>query len=214
MIPAKRVPRRLDHLVYAAPDLQAGVDRAEGRLGVRFLPGGSHPAWGTRNVVLPIGPTAYLEVIGPDPERPTDAVPTLFGIATLPEPRLVTWAAKGTDLGRLTERARLHGVDLGAPISGSRRLPDGTMLTWELTDPLKPRAGGLLPFFIDWPGRDHPAALAPAEIELLDVRSEHPDPGQVAAQLRVLGLQLQITAGAVPALFATFRTASGTVILA
>jgi hypothetical protein len=199
--------------VYAAPGLGAAVADLERRLGVRLLPGGSHPAWGTRNALAPLGPTTYLEVIGPDPETPAASLPRLFGIATLAAPRLATWAAKGTDLARLTERARSHQIDLGAPSIGSRRRPEGTLISWQLTDPFKPRAGGILPFFIDWCGKDHLASLARAEIQLLDFHAQHPDPEEVTDQLRFLGIELRVVQGSAPALFAVLRTAAGTVVL-
>ena len=50
---------RIDHLVYATPDLQAGVDRIEARLGVRATPGatliglrGEHPDPGPIRAIL------------------------------------------------------------------------------------------------------------------------------------------------------------------
>jgi hypothetical protein len=140
-------------------------------------------------------------------------VPHLFGIDRLSAPRLVTWAAKGTNLAELTERARSHGIDLGTAESGSRVRPDGTTLTWRLTDPFKPRAGGILPFFIVWTGVDHPATLARAEVELVGLEARHPDPDRVLADLRVLGLDLPVHVGPTPSLMATLRAPAGTVML-
>ena len=207
------VPGQLDHLVYAVPDLAEGMALLAERLGVRPLPGGSHPAWGTRNGFLPLGPASYLEVIGPDPDAPAGAARSIFGIASLAAPRLVTWAAKGTDLTRLVERARSHGIELGAPGPGRRLQPDGTTLTWELTDPFAPRAGGVLPFFIHWRGEAHPASAGPALVSLVSLRAEHPDAAAVGAQLRTLELELEEAPGPIPALFAVLRTPRGTVTL-
>ena len=208
------VPDQLDHLVYAVPDLARGVALLAERLGVRPLPGGSHPAWGTRNALVPLGPASYLEIIGPDPDAPAAAAaPSIFGIGALPAPRLATWAAKADDLPRLVERARSLGIDLGAPRPGRRLRPGGTMLTWELTDPFAPRAGGLLPFFIRWRGEAHPASAGPALVSLPSVRAEHPDAPVVAEQLGALGLDLDVAPGPAPALFATLRTPAGVVVL-
>ena len=101
-----RLLSSVDHLVYATPDLQMGVDRVQKMLGVRAAAGGQHPGRGTRNALLSLGPGRYLEIIGPDPEQPKPAQPRPFGIDALKAPRLVTWAAKGTDLERLTSDAR------------------------------------------------------------------------------------------------------------
>lgn len=182
-------------------------------LGAPMVPGGSHPAWGTRNAVLPLGPTTYLEVIGPDPAGSTGARPRLFGIDRLKAPRLATWAAKGTGLSELAERAQAQGIDLGAVEDGWRVRADGTTLTWRLTDPFKPRARGVLPFFIDWTAGDHPATVGRAEVELVELAARHPDPDRVAADLRALGLDLSVYFGPEPALIARLRTPTGTILL-
>lgn len=205
------VPEQLDHLVYAVPDLARGVGDLAERLGVRPLPGGSHPAWRTRNALLPLGPASYLEIIGPDPDALSP--PAIFGLATLAAPRLATWAAKSADLAGLTERARSHGIDLGAPGPGRRLQPDDTVLAWELTDPFAPRAGGVLPFFIHWRGEAHPASAGPALVSLVSLRAEHPDAVAVSAQLRALAVELEVAPGPAPALFAVLRTPRGTVTL-
>jgi hypothetical protein len=134
----------VDHLVYATPELSAGVERIEKLLGVKASPGGQHPGRGTRNALLALGPTSYLEIIGPDPEQPTPALPRPFGIDDLKEPRLVAWAAKSMDLARLASEAGRNGVKLGEVISGSRRRADGVMLSWRYTDPRTIVAGGAL----------------------------------------------------------------------
>jgi hypothetical protein len=212
----------LDHLVYATRDLAESVAALEALLGARFAPGGSHHDWGTRNAILPLGASSYLEVIGPDPDVGAAVAVAPFGIASAAAPRLATWSAKGTDLARLAERARSRGVDLGATRRGSRFRPDGSLLSWEMTEPLAPRCGGVIPFFIDWGSTEHPARAARSEpsatgtearIELLDLRARHPEPERVAAFLAALGVHLVVERGAEPALAATLRAPTGTVVL-
>lgn len=207
------VPVLLDHLVYATPFLDQTIGEIETAFGVVPLPGGTHPAWGTRNAILPLSPTTYLELIGPDPARSVSIRPEIFGLQTLPVPRLVTWAAKGIQLSTLVARARTHGIRLGLPRAGSRQRSDGSILAWELTDPLEVSVSGLIPFFIDWGYSPHPATAAAAIVTLQDFHAEHPDPELVAASVRRLGLDLRVVRGSRPRLLATFRTPRGLVTL-
>ena len=205
---------RVDHLVYATPDLQRGIDRIEQVLGLRATPGGQHPGRGTRNALVALGPSSYLEIIGPDPEQPTPAQPRPFGIDGLKEPRLVTWAVKGTDLDSLARDAVRNGVKLGEVIAGSRRRADGVLLTWRYTDPRTVVADGVVPFVIDWGETPHPSRTATAGASLIAFRAEHPDPRPVQDALNRLGPRgLRVQRGARPGLIATIRGPRGQVEL-
>src|SRR5712671_2109710 len=135
---AEGVLAQVDHLVYATPDLQLGIETAEKLFGVRATPGGQHPGQGTRNALIGLGPASYLEIIGPDPDQPKPAGPRRFGIDDLRAPHLLTWVAKGKSLEAFASAAKATpngGVDLGAVIPGSRKRPDGVVLSWTYTDP-------------------------------------------------------------------------------
>ena len=206
-------PHPLDHIIYAAPSLSTGIDELERRLGVRATRGGKHPAWGTHNALIALGDDAYLEIFAPDPEAPAPDTPRPFGLDDLRASRIVTWIAKGTDLERIVARAESLGVSLGAVQSGGRRRSDGVFLTWNITDPLAHRMGGVVPFFIDWGDTPHPAATAAPGCALIGVRAEHPDPNRVGAVLAGLGLDLRVGPGPAPALIATIRSPRGDVEL-
>ena len=203
----------IDHLVYATPNLATSVEQIERLLGVRAVPGGQHPGAGTRNSLIALGDETYLEIIGPDPDQPKPPRPRRFGIDELKAPRLVTWAVKGADLGAIAENARRHGVDLGQVQSGSRRRPDGVLLSWRLTVSPVLTADGIVPFFIDWGQTPHPAASLPKGCVLVALRAEHPDANRIQAELSALGLNLRVDAGSAPALIATIRTPHGDVEL-
>jgi hypothetical protein len=204
---------RVDHLVYATPELNRGVEEIEKLLGVRATPGGQHPGRGTRNALIALGPASYLEIIAPDPEQSPPKTSRPFGIDRLKESRLVAWAAKGIDLERLRGEAARKGASLGEIMSGSRRRPDGVLLSWRYTDPQTVLADGLVPFFIDWGQSPHPARTAAAGAALIDLRAEHPDAQRVQRLLRELGLDLSVQQGAKPALIATINGPRGRVEL-
>jgi hypothetical protein len=204
---------QVDHLVYTTPDLTVGIETAERLFGVRATPGGQHPGQGTRNALIALGPASYLEIIGPDPEQPRPAGGRRFGIDDLKAPHLLTWVAKGKSLGTFAADAKSHGVDLGAVIPGSRKRPDGVVLSWTYTDPRVVLADRLAPYFIDWGSSPHPSVTAAKGVTLVSLRAEHPDAERVQAMLKQLGLALVVTRGPKPSLIATFDSPKGKVEL-
>ncbi|HKE55274.1 MAG TPA: VOC family protein [Pyrinomonadaceae bacterium] len=204
---------QVDHLVYATPDLNRGIGEIEQLTGVRASPGGQHPGGGTRNALVALGPTSYLEIIGPDPDQPAPKTPRSFGIDGLKHSRLATWAAKGNDLDRLKAQAELKGVSLTPVSPGSRKRPDGVMLSWRTTRPVDAVGDGIVPFFIDWGQSPHPSQTAAPGLTLIDLRAEHPDATRVQQVLSTLGLDLQVKQGANPGLVAIIKGPKGTVEL-
>jgi len=204
---------RIDHLVLATPDLEQGVEFVRDHLGVDAVPGGHHPVYGTRNALVSLGDACYLEIIGPDNKVLDTEEVKVFGIHELDGPRLVTWAANGSDLEELVESARRETIDLGAVTLGSRRRPDGRELTWKFTDPLAARNGGVLPFFIDWGDTGHPASTLGNVCELLEIRLYHPHAEETQRRLGVLGLELPVEPAEEPRVAARIRTPQGEVEL-
>lgn len=188
-------PPGTDHLVYAVPDLAAGVRDLEARLGARPTPGGSHPGLGTRNSLLRIGDRVYLEVVGPDPEQPAPRGGLWFTGGTAPLPALATWAVRSADLGSLAAGPRGHL--LGPVRSMSRTRPGGDRIAWTLTMPGKPLPRqGIIPFFIDWGDTPHPCAELPDQgVRLVRLSGRHPDPELVRRELDELGVGLAVAAG-------------------
>lgn len=204
---------QVDHLVYATPDLQLGIDTAQKLFGVTATPGGQHPGLGTRNALIALGPATYFEIIGPDPDQPRPAGGRRFGIDDLRSPRLLTWVAKGKSLEKFAADAKALGVDLGAVIPGSRKRTDGVVLSWTYTDPRVVLADRLIPYFIDWGASPHPSATASKGVTLVSLRAEHPDAERVQKMITELQLDLVVTRGPKPSLIATFNTPKGQVVL-
>src|SRR5947207_1391987 len=166
---------QVDHLLYATPDLDLGVATIEKLLGIHATTGGQHLGFGTRNALVALGPLMYLEIIGPDPDQPKPAGPRRFGIDDLKGPKLIGWVSRATALDALVTRARAQGIALGDALSGGRKRPDGTMLTWRYTDPSAVIEHRLIPYFMDWDDSPHPATTAAPGARLVALRAEHPD---------------------------------------
>jgi hypothetical protein len=207
------VPSQVDHLIFGTPELAAGVATIEKLVGVRATPGGQHPGEGTRNALIALGRDVYLEILGPDPDQAKPDRPRRFGLDDLTAPKLVGWAAKGDDLPQLARAASASGVRLGDVTSGSRRTPQGVLLTWSYTNPRTRLADGIVPFFISWGSTPHPARTAPPGASLVGLRAEHPDADAVQKTLSQLGLDLPVTTGPNAALIATIVGPRGRVEL-
>lgn len=190
----------IDHLVYAAPDLDAAVDAVERRFGVRASGGGRHLGAGTHNRLLTLGPQTYLEIIAPDPSQPEPSSPRPFGVDGVTSPGLVGWAITCEDILLARDEAIGRGFDPGPVVEGQRQTPSGEVLRWQLT--ANALVGGVVPFLISWGATPSPALSAPAGLVLEALQVEHPDPALVGAQLRALGSDVEVALAPVPALVA------------
>ena len=188
----------IDHIIYAAPDLDAAVDDIETRFGVRAGGGGKHVGLGTHNRLLALGPRTYLEIVAPDPEQPELAAPRPYGVDGVTHGGLVGWALACDDIEASLAQARAAGFDPGDAIEGHRLTPTGTLLRWRLTR--NALAAGLVPFLIDWGDTPHPAASAPPGLLLETLHIEHPEPPSVTGPLRALGALVPIHPAPEPAI--------------
>jgi hypothetical protein len=213
---ALRIP--IDHLVLGAPEVEAGMAHAEALLGARPVPGGRHPAYGTRNALLSLGPSTYLEVLAPDPELPAPGRGRLFDLASMVAPRLVTWVARREGLGGVPA-PDLERLGLGPVGTGRRETADGGVLSWRLTDPYALPFDGAVPFLIDWGGTVHPATTAPSGGLLSGLRIEHPRAPRVREVLIQVtrpdpsGVPVEIVSAGAFRLVATVETSNGVVEL-
>jgi hypothetical protein len=198
----------IDHLVYAASDLQAAVADVEERFGVRARIGGRHVGRGTRNALLALGPQTYLEIIAPDPEQPESAVPGPFMLDSAGRGRLAGWALACEDIDAAVAGARGHGYDPGDVVDGHRAEPAGTVLRWRMTS--GELAHSLVPFLISWGNTEHPARSAPRGLILEAFHIEHPDPPSLVPALTALGADAEIRQVAAAALVARLSGPNGT----
>lgn len=202
----------LDHVVLAGPDLDRLVADFRDRTGIDPKPGGRHPG-GTRNYLVRLTGTAYLEIIGPDRLGPGVPLPTAFGIDTLTAPRVVTWLVHPVDIEKTVAQSLAAGYDPGPLGPLSRETPEGVVLHWRLTRDAPDNLGGLAPGLIDWFDTQHPSASGLPEATLVELRGHHPDPGAVARVHAGLGVTLHVEEAEEAGLTLVIDTPKGRVTL-
>lgn len=139
---------QLDHLSYAAgPEgLAACVQRLGARLGAAFSDGGLHPAFGTRNFVLPLCDGCYIEVVEALDHPAVDSAP--FGQAV--KARSVAgggwlgWAVRVSDITAIESRLGRRAAQ------GHRRRPDGFDLRWKQIGIKDLAVDPQRPYFVQW----------------------------------------------------------------
>jgi catechol 2,3-dioxygenase-like lactoylglutathione lyase family enzyme len=144
---------RIDHVVFAVPDLDEAAVRFREAFGLDSTDGGRHERWGTANRIVPLG-DQYLELVTAVDE--TAAAGTGFGRGVLQLASggggWFTIAAVAEDLDAVAARL---GLEIG---SGSRTRPDGEILRWRSAGLDDPRREPWMPFFLVW---DVPDELRP-----------------------------------------------------
>lgn len=204
---------RVDHLIYTVPDLETAMDDIENSLGVRPVIGGRHAAYGTCNALLSLGGQTYLEIMAADRALNRPERGRLFGLDTLESQRLATWVLREERIEALKADATTRGLELGELQSGSREKPDGTIVSWKISDPYALRFGGVVPFLIAWGDTPHPSESIPNGGELSGLRIQHPDPFAVTDALNALGVSFPVEKTPHIGLVATIRVPSGEVEL-
>lgn len=166
----RSVPSNLDHILVGTRDLDEGIAFLEKLSGYRASFGGSHPGRGTRNALLKLGHTSYLEILAPDPEQ--KELVWHKELPSLDRPCLVGWAMRAKHITSATAAGfQKKGIKVIGPIPGSRIRPDGETLRWTLLLREDDREG-ILPFYIEWDSLSpHPSDDAPGGCLLLDFRT-------------------------------------------
>jgi hypothetical protein len=191
---AARIPKLLDHILLGCDDLNRGIAYVEGLTGVRAKFGGVHPGAGTQNALLSLGESRYLEIIAPDPQQDASLDSRDLGTLT-DDPVIVGWAAHRSDIDGLAEHLTQQGFALDGPMPGSRKRPDGRVLTWKVVR-LRNDSTQLLPFFIEWsPESIHPSVDSPQGCRLVRFEAMAPDKEarEVSGKIKALGLDLPVS---------------------
>jgi len=140
------------NVILGVVDLAATAERLRA-IGLDVQEGGTHPQFGTRNMVVPLG-RSYLELLAVE-DRDL-AVQSLFGRALLARTadgdRLVRWSIR-------TDRIDAVAAELDLEVDDRSRLhPDGRTLRWRSAGMTPSLLDPSRPFFMQWPDADWPGA--------------------------------------------------------
>jgi hypothetical protein len=184
------VPALLDHILLGCNDLDRIIEWVEQNVGVRATIGGVHPGRGTRNALLSLGERRYLEIIAPDPAQ--SEIAHYPQLRSMTDPRIIGWAVHPPDITAVAKQLRENQIAFTGPDDGSRKRPDGRVLTWKTIN-LADDRHGLLPFFIEWSADAvHPSADAAkgCTLDYFEVMSI--DSEELAATFKRIGLDVPV----------------------
>jgi catechol 2,3-dioxygenase-like lactoylglutathione lyase family enzyme len=145
---------RLDHVLHGVKDLATATRDFRERLGMNAVVGGVHPGRGTHNSLVHLG-NVYIELISVSDPIPGRAETLQAFLADGDGP--FDFAFATSDIAKASTDLRARGVTVGETRDGSRRTPEGSMLSWKAATT---SAG---PFMIEW--GDHPEWFA-SRVEL------------------------------------------------
>ena len=193
----------LDHIMYAVPDLENSMAEIASITGIVPLDGGVHPGNGTRNALLGLSNSSYLEIIGPDKKQNLEN--TLGELLVSKNTSGIrAWAVAVSDLASVADVAQELGFRVRDRKEMSRKTPEGSLLEWELLF----LEDALLPFFIDWKGSEHPARKAPSGCGLVELSISAEEPKVYQELLNKLQLEVSVSEGE-PAISAIIRSPKG-----
>lgn len=202
----------LDHIAVAARSLDEGAAYVEAVLGTKLSPGGKHPAMGTHNRLLSLGPHCYLEVISIDPDAPKPKHRRWFNLDNYAAaPRVTNWICATDDLDAALAAAPAGS---GTPM----RLTRGE-LTWRMavTDFGRLPYDDAMPALIEWEDGPHPNKRLPDHgLRLTRLDVFHPRAEELLKEFPHLGSmpEVSLSVGAEKRLIATISTPEGNRILA
>ncbi len=146
---------RLDHVSYATShdSVIDVIQRIGSQLGASFIDGGIHPQFGTRNFILPLKESRYIEVVCPLDHPAADKTP--FGQLVSKKVDSgggwLTWVVAVNDLSPIEEKLQRKAI------AAHRKKPDGNELLWRQIGVLDTLEQASNPFFIEWQSDLHPS---------------------------------------------------------
>ncbi len=204
---------KIDHIVYAVPNLQQGMDDFEKLSGVRPTYGGKHLHQGTHNALVNLGENIYFELLAIDPDNNNVPAPLWMGMNLITEPTITRFAIKSNDMERDCSILEKINPLLAETKTGMREKKDGTILNWRLSIPLASPKIEMIPFLLDWQDSQHPTESLKQNCSIIDFRLHHPAASTLKKQLIPFELGLEIMESDTIAFELKVKSPNGTLVL-
>lgn len=204
---------KLDHIVWAVPDLEEGRKLFAELTGVQAVSGGKAPGRSeSHNALVSLGDGAYLEIFAP---RVAMSRGRWLDLVQDGKPHLASYCLRVEDeFTDLLKAIPAAGLQATGPRAMGRVRPDGVALKWKLLNISGSKVDDSLPFFIDWLGsRPHPSEDSPAGARLHHFEVRHPDAAEVTRIFKTLAIDLPVVHAEQPALALHLDTPKGRVVL-
>ncbi len=215
VLPEPELGTQIDHVIWAVPDLDRGVDLFKEMSGVTPVVGGVHPGRGTRNSLVSAGENTYVEIIAPDPgQMPLDPETTpvqafAHQISTMSGPEVDMFAFSAPDLEAIKEKAKGLGLEVVGPSPGQRMTPEGVLIRWSHVDFIGHDFGQFLPFALDWLDSPHPSTTSPKGALIEGITVEHPQAEELGRLYEGLGIPAEVVEAEKPRIVVRMRSELG-----
>jgi len=188
------IDRKVDHIVYSVSDLEEAIYAFEQKLGVRPIFGGYHKTFGTKNALINLSDSIYLELLTADDSNTNIITPRWMGVDFLSKNQITRWALKSNSLEGDATILKRYNPEMGEIRNGSRNSDDGSLLQWKLSMPLVSPEVEIVPFLLDWSNTEkHPSELLPnMGCELVELYGTHPNTDVFSSVFESLGYSFSI----------------------
>jgi len=186
--------RAIDHIVYCVPDLEEGIEKIRNLFGVQPIWGGRHLNRGTKNALLNLGNSCYLEILAADEDNVDFRGNRWMGIDLIDAPRITRWSLKSENLIEDSRVLSDYAAELGAIDGGKRQTSNGQVLKWQMILPIASPSVDVLPFMTDWSqSESHPTDSLVEGCTLQKIELFHPQADLLHGTLIQLGTNVKIT---------------------
>lgn len=203
----------LDHIVWAVPDLDAGIRTITDLTGIEPVSGGKAPGRErSHNALISLGDGAYLEIFSPSRAGGGGRWGKLIEDG---QPRIVSYALRVTDrFAALQQSIAAAGYSFSGPRAMGRVRPDGGAVNWELLNIAGTQFDDALPFFIDWLGSPpHPSESSPKGATIVSFNVASSRASELDAIYRSIGIKTPVLASNRAAINLVLNTPQGKVWL-